>query len=56
MYTIKRKESEIDTVLNEAMEHINAGITKFHAMSFEEGLREMFDWLTTDDPEPSPME
>ena len=56
MYTIKRSEKEIDGVLNQACEHINEGTTKFRSMTFEEGLREMFDWLTADEPEASPLE
>lgn len=56
MYKIKRSNKEIDGVLNQACMNINVGTTKFRSMTFEEGLREMFDWLTTNAPEASPME
>lgn len=56
MYTIKRTEMEIDEVLDEASENIDAGTTKYSGLSYENGLQEMFDWLTADESEASPME
>ena len=56
MDTIKRSKKEIDTVLNEAVDHIGSGTTKFSGLSYEEGLREMYYWLTQDEPDVNPME
>ena len=56
MYRIKRTKEEIDAVLNETADYVGAGTTKFWGMTFEEGLREMFFWLTKDQPEAHPME
>lgn len=55
MTTIIRSDHEIDEVLNAASEQIDAGTTKFAGMTYEEGLREMHDWLIGDSVD-SPME
>jgi len=47
---IKRTQKEIDEVMNWASEGIDEG-SKFHGMSYEEGIRDAIDWITgfTDD-------
>jgi len=53
---IKRTQKEIEDVLNQAGECVNSGQSKFWGMSYEEGLREMYYWLTEDEPEHAPMD
>ena len=51
-YTIKRTESEIDEVLNKAMEGFDYG-TAYPGMSYEDGIRCFAEWLfgdTNDNP------
>lgn len=54
MYTIKRTGKEIDEVLNGISDHVRTGTTEFDMMTYEEGLRDMFIWLTTDRPDGFP--
>jgi len=43
-----RKESEVDNLIDRVIEQINQGGSKFPGMSYEEGLRVMYDWLNGD--------
>lgn len=43
---IMRDQAEIDDVLNKCFEHINQGTTKFRGMTYEQGVDEMYQWLT----------
>lgn len=54
MYTIKRTKEEIDEVLNKISHRVRTGATEFHDTTYEEGLRDMFVWLTTDEPDGFP--
>ena len=56
MYTIKRSNREIDEVLNKAWEVFDTGNSKYPGMTYEDGLKAMFKWLTEDNPEFSPMD
>lgn len=51
MADIVRTQEEIDEVLNTASEIINTEGSRYHGMSFEEGIRDMYEWLVgnTDD-------
>ena len=53
--TIVRTKEEIDEVLNEVNEIKNSVGSKFHGMSYEEGLEAMHDWLTGETDE-NPLE
>lgn len=52
---IVRSQPEIDDQLNKISESTDAGSSKYPGMTYEEGLRDMYDWLVghTDD---KPME
>jgi len=51
---VVRTDEEINRVLDKVMEAQQKG-SKYRGMSFEDGIREMYDWLTGDQDEP-PME
>lgn len=38
-------EDEIEEVLDLALESIDAGISRFGGMTYEEGVRETLDWI-----------
>lgn len=44
-----RTSAEIAQVMTWVMEGINSGKTHYRGMSYEDGLRAMYEWLT--DPE-----
>lgn len=46
---IVRTPSEIDTVLNAVMKQVDKGGSKFFGMTYEQGIDDMWRWLT--DPE-----
>lgn len=43
---IVRDQSEIDEVVNKCHDIINNNGTEYHGMSYEEGLKDMYEWLT----------
>ena len=47
-------QEEIDNVLNECMELQDAGKSKFHGMSYEQGVSAAVGWMQGN--EPNPME
>lgn len=47
-YSIKRNDDEINDVMNWADEAENSGESKFPGMTFEQGVAQMFRWLTGD--------
>ena len=52
-YSIKRTDEQIDDVKNRIMEQMDKGGSKFHGMTYEEGLDAAIRWLfgeTEDDP------
>jgi hypothetical protein len=52
-YQIKRTEDEIDTVLNDAADSIEAGRSKFPGMTYEEGVQAALRWaIGQDDSNP----
>lgn len=51
---VVRTDKEIEKVLDKAIDGVAKG-SKYPGMSFEEGVREMYDWLTGDQDEP-PLE
>lgn len=54
MYELKRTNKEINEQLDRATEGINEG-TKFHGMSYEDGVRAAIDWMLGN-VEEKPME
>ena len=55
-YSIKRTDEEIDNLMNRVGDQVNKGGSKYPGMTYEDGLREMLDWLTADEPEADPLE
>ena len=55
-YEIKRDNTTINDLLNRLSEAIDEGIRKYPGMSYEEGQRDMFNWLTDsyNDPNAEP--
>lgn len=45
MSEIVRTQEEIDDVLNECVEIENNEGSRFHGMSYEQGLQDMYAWL-----------
>lgn len=45
MAVIVKSEEEIDTILNEISVIYDTEGTKFHGMTYEEGLKNMYEWL-----------
>ncbi len=57
MYQIVRTSDEIDDLLNEVAEAEDEGRTRFSGMTFEQGIAEMYRWLTERDADhPYPPE
>ena len=54
-YKIERTDKEIDDLLDRVTDACERG-TAFRGMTYEEGLRAMFDWLTDDEPRYDPLE
>jgi hypothetical protein len=48
---IVRTPSEIDTVLNAVMKQVDKGGSKFFGMTYEQGIDDMWRWLTDPDAE-----
>lgn len=48
MYRIQRTDAEIDALLNEALDRVNDGDSKFSGMSYEAGIVAAIDWLNGD--------
>lgn len=46
MYEITRPEDAIDDLLNNVMDKIDEGGSKFPGLTFEEGVRDSILWLT----------
>lgn len=55
MYRIVRTDNQIEDVLSAVAKQQNKGGSKFRGMTYEDGIRTMFDWLTDADTD-SPME
>lgn len=36
---------ETDAVINECMEHFNNGTSKYHGMTYEQGVRAGIEWM-----------
>jgi hypothetical protein len=49
--SIKRTEEEINKLIDETNDIINVKGTKFHGMSYEEGIVAALTWLIEDDSE-----
>jgi len=47
--SIKRTEEEINKLIDEANDIMDKEGTRFHAMSYEEGIVAALTWLTKDD-------
>jgi hypothetical protein len=55
MANIVRSDAEIDLVINQCVDAEETGISKYPGMTYEEGVRGMWDWLIGDADE-SPLE
>ena len=51
-YKIKRTSEEIDDVLNRCLDQMDKGGSTYPGMTYEDGIREAIDWLTSDNREP----
>ena len=45
-------EQQIDDVLNQCSDQLDEGGSKYHGLSFEEGVRDAIQWLRGDGPNP----
>lgn len=52
MATIQRSIAEIDAVLNQAAKAVDTGRSKYPGMSYEQGIDDMYRWLTDRNQEP----
>lgn len=43
---MKPTQAEIDELLDAVSEEINKGSSRFHGMSYEEGIRDTIEWMT----------
>lgn len=50
-YKIKRSDTEIDEVLNQAWDYIEAG-SRYPGMTYEEGVIAVVDWLFEETVDP----
>lgn len=51
MYQIVRSDDEIHAQMDRAFDGLDRG-SKYPGLSFEEGVQQMFDWLTGQSSEP----
>lgn len=56
MYQIKRTDKEIDRQMNMAADWEDRGGTGVFGMTYEQGCKAMFEWLTADTPDGIPIE
>jgi len=48
---IERKQREIDDLISRALEYVHTGKSKFHGMSYEEGIVAALEWVTGESDE-----
>jgi hypothetical protein len=45
MYTVERTDDEIDSLRNAVSEQIEKGRTRYHGLTYEQGIEDSIRWL-----------